>query len=142
MSTNANNATTTTTTTGTQPSRGSSIGAGLGGAVKGAFETVQGIGNNIRGNALDFVDSATGTDRNGGHPEADLGRRQAEQGVQRIEAGKHGAANPSDPLAAESATTARGAQAPLPPRSLNGTMDGNGGTVGNDGMGGQIRSNV
>ncbi|KAJ8453409.1 hypothetical protein ONZ51_g13611 [Trametes cubensis] len=47
-------------TSSTNPSRGQSAGAGLGNIVKGAFQTVQGLGDSIRGNAMDFVDSATG----------------------------------------------------------------------------------
>ncbi|KAI0748953.1 hypothetical protein C8Q74DRAFT_1361961 [Fomes fomentarius] len=78
MSTNSN----------ANPSRGNSAGEGLGGVVKGAFETVQGIGNNMRGNAMDFVDSATGT--NVEHPETDVGRAQTEEGVERMEKGRHG----------------------------------------------------
>ncbi|KAI0692921.1 hypothetical protein C8T65DRAFT_730415 [Cerioporus squamosus] len=126
-------------------SRGTSIGGGLGSAVRGAFETVQGVGNNIRGNAMDFVDSATGTGPRHS-TEADIGRRQTEEGVQRMEAGSHGVANPSS--AASTTTTGTGttghtptatttAQPPLPPRNAHGTLEGNG-----EGVGGQTRSNV
>ncbi|KAI0710482.1 hypothetical protein C8Q76DRAFT_737604 [Earliella scabrosa] len=123
--------------TNTNPSRGSSIGAGLGSALKGAFETVQGIGNNIRGNAMDFVDSATGTSRQ--HPETQIGRAQAEEGVQRIEAGRHAAPDPAHTAAPSTTTTA---PPPLPPRNEQGTLQSNGGAVGNDAMGGQIRSSI
>ncbi|KAI8973071.1 hypothetical protein BD414DRAFT_499021 [Trametes punicea] len=82
-------------TNSTNPSRGQSAGAGLGNAVKGAFQTVQGLGNSIRGNAMDFVDSATGT--GGRHTETDVGRVQTEQGINRMEAGRNAPAASSQP---------------------------------------------
>ena len=173
--------------TNTNPSRGSSIGAGLGSAVKyvlvpfpscpcphlvsvqgclrdrarfalhslplrlssfvpsdvgspGAradIYTLSGIGNNIRGNAMDFVDSATGTSRQ--HPETQIGRAQAEEGVQRMEAGRHAAPDPAHTAAPSTTTTA---PPPLPPRNEQGTLQSNGSAVGNDAMGGQIRSSI
>ena len=122
--------------TNTNPSRGSSIGAGLGSAVKyvlvpfpscpcpqlvsvqgclrdrarfalhslplrlssfvpsdvgspGAradIYTLSGIGNNIRGNAMDFVDSATGTAERG-HGATVRGEQEAETGVTNMKRG-------------------------------------------------------
>ncbi|TFK91325.1 hypothetical protein K466DRAFT_541962 [Polyporus arcularius HHB13444] len=110
-------------------SRGASVGGGLGTAVRGAFETVQGIGNNIRGNAMDFVDSATGTGPRHS-TEAEVGRKQTEEGVQRMEAGSHGVANTSSTAATTGSTghapppptTTATAAPPLPPRNAQGSL--------------------
>ncbi|KAI0077508.1 hypothetical protein K474DRAFT_1661597 [Panus rudis PR-1116 ss-1] len=64
-------------------SAGGSVGASLGQKVKGVFTGAQGVGDSIRGNAMDFVDSATGT--GGAHPETQVGARKAEQGVAQME---------------------------------------------------------
>ncbi|RPD56485.1 hypothetical protein L226DRAFT_531376 [Lentinus tigrinus ALCF2SS1-7] len=151
-----------TSSTGNQ-----SRGSGLGSAIRGAFETVQGIGDNLRGNAMDFVDSATGTGPRHS-TETEGGRRHTEEGVERMETGSHAFAHPSStgttattgqaPTGTTTTgqtptgtTTAAQAQAgtttttqppPLPPRGAHDTLEGNGGVVGNDGMGGQTRSNV
>lgn len=46
-----------------------------------------GIGESIRGGAMDFVDSATGT--GGDHVETHKGAREAEQGIARMETGNN-----------------------------------------------------
>ncbi|RDX49494.1 hypothetical protein OH76DRAFT_1403733 [Lentinus brumalis] len=138
-----------TSSTNGNPSRGASVGGGIANKVKGAFKTVQGIGDNIRGNAMDFVDSATGTAPH--HTaEVEVGRKQTEEGVQQMEAGSHGVANPSSTAATtgtpgttgDAPTTTTTAQPPLPPRSAHSTLEGNEGVVGNDSTSGQTRSNV
>ncbi len=67
----------------------------------------------MRGNAMDFVDSATGTDVQ--HPETDVGPAQTEEGVERMAKGRHG----TMPAAASSthAPTNTSGQPPLPPRN-------------------------
>ncbi|KAI9060409.1 hypothetical protein FKP32DRAFT_1595491 [Trametes sanguinea] len=116
MSTNAN--TNTTTTSSAKPTPGQSAGAGLGNVVKGAFQTVQGIGESIRGNAMDFVDTATGT--GGRHTETDVGRVQTEQGINRMEAGRNAPPTSTQPGAATTTTGnaqgAVGTQNPSQPR--------------------------
>ncbi|KAI0696603.1 hypothetical protein BC835DRAFT_1341517 [Cytidiella melzeri] len=62
----------------------SSAGASAGQKVKGAFQAVHGIGESIRGNAMDFVDSATGTERRG-HGATVNGQRETEIGVSNME---------------------------------------------------------
>ncbi|KAI0329360.1 hypothetical protein GY45DRAFT_1280018 [Cubamyces sp. BRFM 1775] len=118
-----------TNSTSTNPSRGQSAGAGLGNAVKGAFQTVQGLGNSIRGNAMDFVDSATGT--GGRHTETDVGRVQTEQGINRMEAGPNAPPTSAQPTAA---TTTNSVAPPLPSRNNNqsGTLETNGAVVGDN----------
>jgi len=59
-------------------------GASLGQKVKGAFQAVHGMGESIRGNAMDFVDSATGTEHKG-RGAAVQGQREAETGVANME---------------------------------------------------------
>lgn len=44
---------------------------------------VAGVGDTIRGSAMDFVDSATGT-ANRRHPETDAGQQKVERGVNHI----------------------------------------------------------
>ncbi|KAI0635472.1 hypothetical protein C8Q77DRAFT_1217284 [Trametes polyzona] len=99
------------TANSTNPSRGQSAGAGLGNTVKGAFQTVQGLGNSIRGNAMDFVDAATGT--GGRHTETDIGRHQTEQGINQMETGKHA------PTSTQASATSTAAP-PLPARNHQG----------------------
>ena len=103
-----------------------------------------GIGNSIRGNALDFADNAMGT-KHEPHPEVDVGRRQTEQGIQHMSAARHGAAHedptptatrtvgPEEGVAAganvgtEAGTTGTStgtAAPPLPPRNLEDRQDG------------------
>ncbi|KAI0789039.1 hypothetical protein BC629DRAFT_1593516 [Irpex lacteus] len=69
-------------TTNTTP--GSSAGSSVGQKVKGAFQTVHGIGESLRGNAMDFVDSATGTE-NRGHGAAVRGQQETAVGVNNME---------------------------------------------------------
>ncbi|KAL1938698.1 hypothetical protein VTO73DRAFT_11301 [Trametes versicolor] len=92
----------------TNPSRGQSMGAGLGNTVKGAFQTVQGLGNAVRGNAMDFVDNATGT--GGHHAETDVGRAQTERGINRMETGHPTNTTTTNPSATSTAAP------PLPAR--------------------------
>ncbi|TBU22789.1 hypothetical protein BD311DRAFT_769744 [Dichomitus squalens] len=92
---------TNTTGSGTTPSRGNTAGAGVGHSIRGAFQTVSGIGDSIRGNAMDFVDSALGTEKH--HPESDIGRAKTEAGVNRMEAGGHAASHPNDTAVSSSA---------------------------------------
>ncbi|KAI0731898.1 hypothetical protein BC629DRAFT_1601308 [Irpex lacteus] len=73
-------------TTNTTP--GSSAGSSVGQKVKGAFQAVHGIGESIRGNAMDFVDSATGTE-NRGHGAAVRGQQETAVGVNNMENGRH-----------------------------------------------------
>ncbi|KAI0758383.1 hypothetical protein BC629DRAFT_1598056 [Irpex lacteus] len=73
-------------TTNTTP--GSSAGSSVGQKVKGAFQTVHGIGESLRGNAMDFVDSATGTE-NRGHGAAVRGQQETAVGVNNMENGRH-----------------------------------------------------
>ncbi|EIN05393.1 hypothetical protein PUNSTDRAFT_137507 [Punctularia strigosozonata HHB-11173 SS5] len=54
------NTTNAINTSGAPATTGATAGAGLGQKVKGAFQTVHGVGEKIRGNALDAADSATG----------------------------------------------------------------------------------
>lgn len=56
-----NTATTATTSNTAAPhTTGASAGSEVGSKIKGAFQTVHGIGEQIRGNMLDAADSATG----------------------------------------------------------------------------------
>ncbi|KAI0367344.1 hypothetical protein BV20DRAFT_970779 [Pilatotrama ljubarskyi] len=96
----------------TNPSHGQSAGAGLGNKIKGAFQTAQGLGDSIRGNAMDFVDSATGT--GGRHTETDIGRQKTEQGINRVETGSAGTTTGTSTT---QPTTTSTAAPPLPPRS-------------------------
>ncbi|KAJ8487362.1 hypothetical protein ONZ51_g4209 [Trametes cubensis] len=116
-------------TSSTNPSRGQSAGAGLGNIVKGAFQTVQGLGDSIRGNAMDFVDSATGT--GGRHTETDVGRVQTEQGINRMEAGTNAPPTSSQPT---TATSTSSAAPPLPSRNNHqgGTLEANGAVLGDN----------
>ncbi|KAH9846884.1 hypothetical protein C2E23DRAFT_697441, partial [Lenzites betulinus] len=102
----------------TNPTRGQSAGAGLGNIVKGGFQTVQGLSNAIRGNAMDFVDSATGT--GGRHAESDIGRQQTEQGINRMHTGRNApVAGTAAENPAASATSTSTAPPPLPARNLD-----------------------
>ncbi|KAI0742171.1 hypothetical protein BC629DRAFT_1599802 [Irpex lacteus] len=74
------------TTTNTTP--GSSAGSSVGQKVKGAFQAVHGIGESIRGNAMDFVDSATGTE-NRSHGATVRGQQETAVGVNNMENGRH-----------------------------------------------------
>ncbi|KAI0339182.1 hypothetical protein BDW22DRAFT_1431796 [Trametopsis cervina] len=65
-------------------STSSSAGSSVGQKVKGAFQAVHGIGESIRGNAMDFVDSATGSER-AGHGAAVRGQQETEVGVANME---------------------------------------------------------
>jgi len=60
-----------------------STGASVGDKVKGVFQTVHGVGESLRGGAMDFVDSATGT--GGAHQETAKGAREAEEGIARMD---------------------------------------------------------
>ncbi|KIP01210.1 hypothetical protein PHLGIDRAFT_131333 [Phlebiopsis gigantea 11061_1 CR5-6] len=62
----------------------SSAGASVGQKIKGAFQTVHGLGESIRGNAMDFVDSATGTAQTG-HSATERGTRETAVGVANME---------------------------------------------------------
>ncbi|KAK7692031.1 hypothetical protein QCA50_005436 [Cerrena zonata] len=74
-------------------SAASGTGASLGQKVRGAFETAHGLGESIRGGAMDFVDSATGTgDR---HQETQKGAREVEEGISKIEHGNNYKAAPT-----------------------------------------------
>ncbi|KAI0794959.1 hypothetical protein C8Q75DRAFT_889088 [Abortiporus biennis] len=69
-----------------------SAGARLGEKAKGAFEVVQGMGDSIRGSAMDFVDSAANT----GSARSDAttkGASKTEQGIQRMD-GSHTSSGP------------------------------------------------
>ncbi|KAI0828456.1 hypothetical protein BC628DRAFT_66461 [Trametes gibbosa] len=105
----------TPSATSSNPTPGQSAGAGLGNTVKGAFQTVHGLGDSIRGNAMDFVDAATGTAGGRRHTETDVGRQQTEQGIGRMEDAHH-----HTPVANPSATTT--APPPLPARHENASV--------------------
>ncbi len=80
---------------------------------------------------MDFVDSATGTGPRHS-TEAEVGRKQTEEGVQRMEAGSHGVAHTSSTAAtggttgttghAPPPTTTATAAPPLPPRNAQGSL--------------------
>ncbi|KAH8077760.1 hypothetical protein BXZ70DRAFT_1012896 [Cristinia sonorae] len=72
-------------------SSASNAGNSVGQKVKGAAETVHGIGESLRGGAMDFVDSATGSHRQ--HPETQRGAAETEQGIARME--NHNSVNTS-----------------------------------------------
>ncbi|KAI0643967.1 hypothetical protein C8Q79DRAFT_1011786 [Trametes meyenii] len=109
----------------TNPNRGESVGAGLGNTLKGAFQTAQGLGDAIRGNAMDFVDSATGTSRRH-HEETDVGRAKTEQGINRMET-----STTTNPTSTTQPSTTSTAAPPLPPRNnQGGTFESNGAFVG------------
>ncbi|EMD32345.1 hypothetical protein CERSUDRAFT_118718 [Gelatoporia subvermispora B] len=63
-------------------STGSSAGGSAGNAIKGAWQTFAGAGDSIRGNAMDFVDTLTGS--GGKHAETDVGTRETKEGVARM----------------------------------------------------------
>ncbi|KAI0742167.1 hypothetical protein BC629DRAFT_1445644 [Irpex lacteus] len=73
-------------TTNTTP--GSSAGSSVGQKVKDAFQTVHGIGESLRGDTMDFMDAATGTE-NRGHGAAVRGQQETAVGVNNIENGRH-----------------------------------------------------
>ncbi|KAI0653839.1 hypothetical protein C8Q70DRAFT_1142866 [Cubamyces menziesii] len=114
-------------TSSTNPSRGQSAGAGLGNIVNSLFRPRAGLGDSIRGNAMDFVDSATGT--GGRHTETDVGRVQTEQGINRMETGTNAPPTSSQPT---TATSTSSAAPPLPSRNNHqgGTLEANGAVVG------------
>ncbi|KAH9923828.1 uncharacterized protein B0H18DRAFT_1013548 [Fomitopsis serialis] len=58
---------------------GNGAGANFGQKVRGAWNAVEGAGDKLRGGAMDFVDSATGT--GGHHAETDVGDAKMRQGV-------------------------------------------------------------
>ena len=72
-----------------------------------------GLGESIRGNAMDFVDSALGTGKR--HPESDIGRAKTEAGVNRMEAGSQAAAHPDNAVVSSSASN------PTPAAGTTGT---------------------
>ncbi|TCD61929.1 hypothetical protein EIP91_007697 [Steccherinum ochraceum] len=69
----------------------SNAGGSAGNKVKGAAQTVHGVGESIRGGALDFVDSAVGHGKR--HNASQRGAQETEQGIARMEGGKAGANN-------------------------------------------------
>ncbi|KZT71105.1 hypothetical protein DAEQUDRAFT_137491 [Daedalea quercina L-15889] len=58
---------------------GNNAGTNFGQKVRGAWNTVEGAGDKLRGGILDFADSATGT--GGHHAETDVGEAKMQQGV-------------------------------------------------------------
>jgi len=69
-------------------SSGASAGANVGNTIKGAWQTVAGAGDAIRGNAMDFVDTLTGT--GGRHTETDAGAQQTNAGLARVKGATSG----------------------------------------------------
>ncbi|PCH37121.1 hypothetical protein WOLCODRAFT_28928 [Wolfiporia cocos MD-104 SS10] len=62
-----------------QNSTGDNFGERWGNKLKGAWNTVEGAGDALRGGAMDFVDSATGT--GGHHAETDVGTAKTQAGM-------------------------------------------------------------
>jgi len=83
-------------------SNAGSAGANLGAKVKGAWNTFEGMGDTLRGGAMDFVDSATGTGPSR-HPETDIGAQKTETGINQMESR---ATNTSGSTNATTGTTA------------------------------------
>lgn len=88
---------------------GTTGGATVGQKVKGAFQTVHGLGESIRGNAMDFVDEATGTAKRG-HGATARGEAEAQQGIANME----GRAPPVGTAPAAGTTTSTSASTAAP----------------------------
>jgi len=58
---------------------GNEMGRNWGNKIRGAWNTVEGAGDKLRGGAMDFVDSATGT--GGHHAETDMGNQKTQAGM-------------------------------------------------------------
>lgn len=58
----------------------------MGQKIRGAFESVQGMADTVRGGAMDFVDSATNTG-SGQHQATTTGAHKTEEGIHRMEHG-------------------------------------------------------
>ncbi|KAH9943969.1 hypothetical protein B0H21DRAFT_694941, partial [Amylocystis lapponica] len=52
---------------------------------RGVWNTIEGAGDSLRGGAMDFADSATGTGAR--HPETDVGAQKAHTGVAQMKGG-------------------------------------------------------
>jgi len=66
-------------------------GSSTGEKVRGVFETAHGMGETLRGGALDFVDSAVGHGKR--HNASQRGAQETEEGIARMEHGSAGASN-------------------------------------------------
>ncbi|GBE84060.1 hypothetical protein BKA93DRAFT_806462 [Sparassis latifolia] len=109
---------------------GSDGGGSLGRRVRGAWETLEGMGDSLRGGAMDFVDSATNTGSEP-HPETEAGARKTEAGISEMKgrapgSESYGNSRSETATAQHASTTTSSVPPPLPARGGN-TSDATGG---------------
>ncbi|KAI0916524.1 hypothetical protein AcV5_002993 [Taiwanofungus camphoratus] len=98
--------------------RGNSVGTTLGDKLKGAWYTVEGAGDCIRGSAMDFVDSATGT--GGHHTETDVGAQKTRAGIAEVKGSAYADNTSTSAAPTGQATATSTAPPPLPARGETG----------------------
>ncbi|KAF9811514.1 hypothetical protein IEO21_06565 [Rhodonia placenta] len=93
---------------------------------RGAWNTIEGAGDSLRGGMMDFADSATGT--GGHHTETDVGAQKTQTGIAEMKGSGTAGTAPQTAGARGTATTT-GSAPPLPARGGAGIHSNNAATT-------------